>query len=148
MVCSVCGFEPLPVDESGRVKVQPNCRRKLLERRMRKLNEFGIFGAINTSVLSAITEEQGTQLRETSGVRGLTSVEASVIMESKDILRRAIAMGYTCVEDRHPCDRAHQEGRSLRDCIHDDPMAFGNLPDPPIKDTCPTNSWRRCQCRT
>ena len=46
-VCSTCGYEPLPVDESGRVKVQPNRRTKLLERRMRKLNEFGIFGDIN-----------------------------------------------------------------------------------------------------
>ena len=46
-------------------------------------------------------------------------------------------MGYTCVEDRYACDvafcdRVHQEGRSLPDCIHDDLMAFGNLPDPPI----------------
>ena len=42
-VCSTCGYEPLPVDESGRVKVQPNRRTRPLERRMRKLNEFGIF---------------------------------------------------------------------------------------------------------
>ena len=31
---------------------------------MCKLNEFGIFGNVNTSLLSVITEEQGVQLRE------------------------------------------------------------------------------------
>ena len=64
LVCSTCGYEPLPVDESGRVKVQPNRQTRLLERRMCKLNEFGIFGNVNTSLLSVITEEQGVQLRE------------------------------------------------------------------------------------
>ena len=99
-VCSTCGY---CVDESGRVKVQPNRRTRLLERRVRKLNEFGIFGDINTSLLSAITEEeeQGIQVREAMGVRGLTSIEASVIKETKDRPRRAISMGYTCVEDRY-----------------------------------------------
>ena len=80
---------------------------------MRKLNEFGIFGDINASLLSAITEEQGTQLREAVGVRGLTSIEASVIKEAKDRHRRAISKGYTCVEDRCACDvgicRIHPE---------------------------------------
>ena len=103
---------------------------RLQGRHMHKLNEFGIFGDINTSLLRAITEEQEAQLRETMGVRGPTSIEASVIKESKDGLRRAISMGNTCVEDRCACDlafcdRVHQQGRSLRDCIHDD------LPGPP-----------------
>ena len=68
---------------------------------MRKLNKFGFFSDINTSLLSAITDKQGVQLREAMGVRRLTSIEASVIKEAKDRLRRAISMGDTSVEDRY-----------------------------------------------
>ena len=64
------------------------------------------------------------------------NAEASVVKESKDRLRRAISMGYTSMEDRYESDvafgdRVHQEGRAVRDCIHDDLMGFANLPDPP-----------------
>ena len=70
------------------------------------------------------------------GARGLTSIEASVVEESRDRFRRFLNMGYMGVEDRYAsgvqfCDRVHQEGRALKDCIYDDLMAFGNLPDPP-----------------
>ena len=82
ITCTTCGFEPL--DESGQVKVQPNRRSRLLERRLKKSNEFGIYGDVNSSLLQAITEEQGEQLRQTMGVRGLTSIEAATIRESPD----------------------------------------------------------------
>ena len=103
---------------------------------MRKLNEFGILGDINTSLLSATRRS-----REVSCVKPWApedslplkhmSYESYVIKEANDRLRRAISMGYTCVEDRYACDvafcdRVHQEGRTLRDCIHDDLMAYGN----------------------
>ena len=40
------------------------------------------------------------------------------------------------VEDRYGsdvqfCDRVHQEGRAVKECILDDMLAFANLPDPP-----------------
>ena len=114
-VCETCGYEPLPIDESGQVKVQPNRKTRLLERRMEKLREFGIFGDVNSSLLAAISEEQGAELRKAIGARGLTSLEASVVREAKDRLRRAVTMGYTSVEDRYDsdatfCDRVHQDG--------------------------------------
>lgn len=90
LVCSICGYEPLPVDESGKVKAQPNRRSRMLERRMQKLNEFGIFGDINTSLLQAITEEQSAKLQEAIGPRGLTSLEAATVRESKDRYKRAL----------------------------------------------------------
>ena len=95
IMCSVCGYEPLPVDESGQVKVQPNRRSRMLERRMQKLNEFGIFGDVNTSLLQAITEEQGAQLRQAMGPRGLTSLEAATVRESRDRHKRALNSGCT-----------------------------------------------------
>ena len=75
LVCSVCGYEPLPVDESGKVKAQPNRRSRLLERRMQKLQEFGIYGDVNTSLLQAITKEQSQceELQKALGPRGITS---------------------------------------------------------------------------
>ena len=101
-----------------------------------KLNEFGIFGDINTSLLQAITEEQGARLREALGPRGLTSLEAVTVRESKDRYKRALNVGYINVEDRYGsdvtfCDRVHQEDRAVKDCILDDMLAFANLPDPP-----------------
>ena len=136
LVCSICGYEPLPVDESGKVKAQPNRRSRMLERRMQKLNEFGIFGDINTSLLQAITEEQSAKLQEAIGPRGLTSLEAATVRESKDRYKRALNVGYINVEDRYGsdvtfCDRVHQEDRAVKDCILDDMLAFANLPDPP-----------------
>ena len=108
----------------------------MLERRMQKLNEFGICGDVNSSLLQAITEEQGEQLRQAIGVRGLTSLEAATIRESRDRYKRALNCGYLNVEDRYGsgvqfCDRVHQEGRAVKDCILDDMLAFANLPDPP-----------------
>ena len=136
MVCSVCGYEPLPVDETGRVKTQPNRRSRLLERRMQKLQEFGIHGDVNTSLLQAITNAQCKELQKAMGPRGITSIEANTIRESKDRFKRALAVGYVNVEDRYAsdvtfCDRVHQEGRGVKDCIKDDFLAFANLPDPP-----------------
>ena len=136
LVCSICGYEPLPMDESGKVKAQPNRRTRMLERRMQKLKEFGIFGDLNTSLLQAITEEQGARLREALGPRGLTSLEAVTVRESKDRYKRALNVGYINVEDRYGsdvtfCDRVHQEGKNVKDCIFDDMLAFANLPDPP-----------------
>ena len=61
----------------------------MLERRMQKLSEFGIYGDVNSSLLQAITEEQGAQLRQAIGVRGLTSLEAATIRESRDRYTRA-----------------------------------------------------------
>ena len=42
VTCTTCGYEPLPVDESGEIKRQPNRRTKVLEKRMKKLAEFGM----------------------------------------------------------------------------------------------------------
>ena len=105
----------------------------MLERRMKKLNEFGIYGDVNTSLLQAITEEQGEQLRQTIGVWGLTSMEAATVRESRDRHKRALNCGYLNVEDRYGsdvqfCNRMHQ---TVKDCILDDMLAFANLPDPP-----------------
>ena len=102
---------------------------------MQKLSEFGIHGDVNSSLLQAITEEQGAQLRQAIGVRGLTSLEAATIRESRDRYKRALNCGYLNVEDRYGsdvqfCDWVHQEGRAVKDCILDDMLAFTNLPDP------------------
>ena len=72
----------------------------MLERRMQKLSEFGIYGDVNSSLLQAITEEQGAQLRQAISVRGLTSLEAATIRESRDRYKRALNCGYLNVEDR------------------------------------------------
>ena len=124
--CTTCGYEPLPVDESGQVKFQPNRRSRMLERRMRKFSEFGIYGDVNSSLLQAIAEEQGEQLRQAIVVRGLTSIiEAATIRESRDRYKRALKCGYMNVEDRYGsdvqfCDRVHQDGRiaSWTTCSH------------------------------
>ena len=95
MVCTVCGYEPLPVDGTGRVKTQPNRRSRLLDRRMHKLQEFGIYGDVNTSLLQAITNAQCKELQKAMGPRGMTSIEASTIRESKDRFKRALAVWRT-----------------------------------------------------
>ena len=42
-VCTTCGFDDLPVDESGEVAPkEPNRRARYLEKRSKKLAEFGI----------------------------------------------------------------------------------------------------------
>ena len=51
-------------------------------------------------------------------------------------LESAKQMGYENVEDRYSCDetfcdRVHEDGRRLNDCMFDDMMAFASLPDPP-----------------
>eukprot|EP00435_Cladocopium_sp_Y103_P025209 s977_g6.t1 len=126
-VCSVCGYDQLPIDESGKVKFQPNRKTQLLERRMKKLQDFGIHGTVNQSVLATLTDRQAAELRSEVGERGLTSVEASVLKEAKDKLRRAKSLGYEFVEDRyssaHFCGRVHEEGKGLADCIQADLLA-------------------------
>eukprot|EP00435_Cladocopium_sp_Y103_P019544 s3580_g4.t1 len=134
-VCHCCGFDELPIDESGKLKFQPNRKTLLLERRMEKLNQFGIFGNINQTLLSALTDREAAELRSVIGKRGLTSVEGSVLQDAKDKLRRAKQMGYEGVEDRYAsdaqfCDRVHQEGKGVQDCIRCDFLAFAHLPDP------------------
>ena len=51
VVCNTCGFEPLPVDESGEPTKQPNGRTRILEKRMQKLADFGMFGKVNSTLL-------------------------------------------------------------------------------------------------
>ena len=75
-------------------------------------------------------------LRQEMGARGITSLESSVIKDCTDRYKRAKQLGYEDVEDRYAsdvtfCDRMHEEGRGLNDCIFDDMFAFANLPDPP-----------------
>ena len=44
-ICTTCGFDGLPVDESGEVAPkEPNRRSRYLEKRAKKLAEFGIHG--------------------------------------------------------------------------------------------------------
>ena len=74
--CETCGYEPLPVDETGEVRQTANRRTKVLEQRMSKLASFGMFGKINKSLLAALTADQAAELRETMGSRGLTSLES------------------------------------------------------------------------
>ena len=138
VTCTTCGFEPLPVDESGDTKEanKPNRRTRILERRMQSLAGFGMFGKMSGSLLTALTEEQANLLRRELGPRGITSVESAVLKDCRDRHRRAKALGYEDVEDRYSsdvtfCDRIHGEGKDLQDCIFDDMFAYGNLPDPP-----------------
>ena len=75
-------------------------------------------------------------LRREMGSRGITSIESSVIKDCRDRHKRAKALGYEDVEDRYAsdvafCDRVHEEGKGLSDCIFDDMFVFANLPDPP-----------------
>jgi len=136
VTCSTCGYEPLPVDESGEPKKQPNRRTRILEKRMQKLAGFGMFGKVNSTLLATLTSEQADMLRQEMGSRGITSIESSVIKDCRDRHKRAKQLGYEDVEDRYSsdvtfCDRMHEEGRGLNDCIFDDMFAFANLPDPP-----------------
>ena len=126
VTCTTCGFEPLPVDESGDTKEanKPNRRTRILERRMQSLAGFGMFGKMSGSLLTALTEEQANLLRRELGLK-----------DCRDRHRRAKALGYEDVEDRYSsdvtfCDRIHGEGKDLQDCIFDDMFAYGNLPDP------------------
>jgi hypothetical protein len=85
---------------------------------MQKLNEFGIHGDINSSSLSALTDQQAAELRKKMGVRGFTLLEASEVKDAKGKLCRAKAMRYEDVEDRYRpdatfCDRIHEDGRAL-----------------------------------
>ena len=138
VTCTTCGYEPLPVDESGDTKEadKPNRRTRILERRMQSLAGFGMFGEMSGSLLTALTDEQANLLRRELGPRGITSVESAVLKDCRDRHRRAKALGYEDVEDRYSsdvtfCDRIHGEGKDLQDCIFDDMFAYGNLPDPP-----------------
>eukprot|EP00435_Cladocopium_sp_Y103_P050326 s2587_g15.t1 len=111
-VCHCCGFDELPIDETGKLKFQPNRRTALLERRMEKLSKFGVFGTVNQSLLASLTDQQAAELRSAIGKRGLTSIEASVLQDAKDKMRRAKSLGYEGVEDRYAsdaqfCDRVH-----------------------------------------
>ena len=134
--CETCGYEPLPVDESGETRQTANRRTKVLEQRMSKLASFGMYGKVNKTLLAALTADQAAELRASLGSRGLTSLESSVIKDCRDHHKRALAMGYMDVEDRYQsdvtfCDRWHQEGKGLEESIFADMFAFANLPDPP-----------------
>ena len=79
VTCETCGYEPLPVDESGEAHKVSNRRSKILEKRMQKLAGFGMFGKVNGSLLAALTTEQAADLRQEIGPRGITSLESSKI---------------------------------------------------------------------
>ena len=103
---------------------------------MQKLAGFGMYGKVNSTLLATLTNEQADMLRQEMGSRGITSIESSVIKDCRDRHKRARALGYEDVEDRYAsdvtfCDRLHQEGKDLNDCIFDDMFAYANLPDPP-----------------
>ena len=141
VTCTTCGYEPLPVDESGETKGsdQPNRRTRILEKRMQKLAGFGMYGKMSGTLLAALTNEQATMLRREMGSRGITSIESAVIKDCRDRHKRAKALGYEDVEDRYAsdvtfCDRVHGEGRGLSECIFDDMFAYANLPDPPAPE--------------
>ena len=89
VVCSTCGFEPLPVDEKGEPKKQPNRRTRVLEKRMQKLAGFGMYGKVNSTLLATLTSEQADLLRQEMGARGITSLESSVIKDCRDSYKRA-----------------------------------------------------------
>ena len=138
VTCTTCGYEPLPVDESGEAKGadQPNRRTRILERRMQSLAGFGMFGKMSGTLLTALTNEQADLLRRELGPRGITSVESAVLKDCRDRHKRAKTLGYEDVEDRFAsdvtfCDRVHGEGKGLKECIFDDMFAYANLPDPP-----------------
>ena len=94
VVCSTCGYEPLPVDESAEPKKQPNRRTRILEKRMQKLADFGMFGKVNSTLLATLTSEQADMLRQEMGSRGITSIESSVIKECRDRHKRAKQLGW------------------------------------------------------
>ena len=103
---------------------------------MQKLAGFGMFGKVNGSLLAALTTEQAADLRQEIGPRGITSLESSILKDCRDHYKRAKQIGYEDVEDRYNsdvtfCDRMHEEGKGLNDCIFHDMFAFANLPDAP-----------------
>ena len=95
VTCTTCGYEPLPVDESGETKEadKPNRRTRILERRMQSLAGFGMFGKMSGTLLTALTNEQADLLRRELGPRGITSVESAVLKDCRDRHRRAKALG-------------------------------------------------------
>ena len=136
-VCTTCGFDDLPVDESGEVKPkEPNRRSQYLSKRAKKLAEFGIHGSVSQSMLNALTQDQVAELAKEMGRRGLMSLESTMLKDSRDRHRRAKELGYEGVEDRYDCDaqfcdRMHQEGKDVSNCVFDDMFAYAHLPDPP-----------------
>ena len=136
VTCETCGYEPLPVDESGEPRQVSNRRTKVLERRMQKLAGLGMFGKVNGVLLAALTSEQAADLRQSLGARGITSLESTVLKDCRDHHKRARQIAYEDVEDRYNsdvtfCDRMHEEGKGLNDCIFLDMFAYANLPDAP-----------------
>jgi len=63
----MCGFEPLPVDEKGEPKKQPNRRTRVLENRMQKLAGFGMYGKVKSTLLATLTSEQADFLQARDG---------------------------------------------------------------------------------
>ena len=132
VTCETCGYEPLP----GETHKVSNRRTKILEKRMQKLAGFGMFGKVNGSLLAALTSEQAADLRQSLGPRGITSLESSILKDCRDHRKRARNIGYEDLEDRYNsdvtfCDRMHEEGKGLNDCIFLDMFAYANLPDAP-----------------
>ena len=63
-------------------------------------------------------------------------MESTFLKDSRDRHRRARELGYEGVEDRYDsdiqfCDRMHQEGKDVSNCVFDDMFAYAHLPDPP-----------------
>lgn len=145
VTCTTCGYEPLPIDESGTLPPEkpPNRLMRTLEKRKAKLAEFNIFGEVDQSLLAALTGEQSELLKKEIGPRGFISYEGGLLRECRDRFTRAVALGYEGVEDRYGsdvtfCDRVHGEGKTVSDCIFDDMFAHAHLPDPHE----PTNRFR------
>ena len=112
-ICTTCGYDNLPVDESGEVAPkEPNRRARYLDKRAKKLAEFGIHGNVTQSMLSAFTQSQIKQLAYEMGRRGLMSMESILLKDSRDRHKRALELGYEGVEDRYDsdttfCNRMH-----------------------------------------
>ena len=129
-VCTTCGFDDLPVDDSGEVKPkEPNRRSQYLSKRAKKLAEFSIHGSISQSMLNALTQNQINELANEMGRRGLMSMESTLLKDSRDRHRRAKELGYEGVEDRYDSDtqfydRMHQEGKDVSNCVFDDMFAY------------------------
>ena len=71
-ICTTCGFDDLPVDESGEVAPkEPNRRSRYLEKRAKKLAEFGIHGSVSQTMLNAFTRQQVEELSKEMGRRGI-----------------------------------------------------------------------------
>ena len=125
------------MDESGGVRAkEPNRKDKYLAKRTKKLAEFGIHGSTSKSMLDSMTERKISELAVEMGRRGIMSLESTLLKDSRDRYNRAKQLGYEGVEDRYDsdtqfCDRIHQEGKDVSNCIFDDMFAFAHLPDPP-----------------